>query len=40
MEFTGDTWLWLAFILLACVSLGAFITYAFLFVRAASFTTI
>ena len=40
VKLTGDTWLLVALILLACISLGIFITYAFLFTRATAFAAI
>jgi hypothetical protein len=40
LDLKGDTWLLVAFIVLACISLGVFITYAFLFVRASAFAAI
>jgi len=40
VKLTGDTWLVAVLILLACISLGVFITYAFLFARVTAFAAI
>ena len=40
LDLKSDSWLLVALILLACVSLGIFITYAFLFARATAIAAI